>query len=101
MPKFQYPSFCGGGYSGRSVSIASDRIINLYPEIVESGTGKNAVVLIGTPGIREIASTGKQEPIRGICTLGAKRILFAGYETLYELDSTTGAVITLGHRARR
>src|SRR5512146_956535 len=96
MPRFSYPNFCGQTYQGRSISIASDRCINLYPEVVESGTGKNAIVLIGTPGIRELCATGKQEPIRGICTIGAKRILFAGAETLYEMNQTTGAVITLG-----
>ena len=92
----KYPFFCGPTYQGRSISIASDRCINFYPEQIESGTGKNAFALIGTPGLKKICYTGKEEPIRGICTIGAKRILFAGYETLYELDSTTGDILTLG-----
>jgi hypothetical protein len=96
MPKFQYPNFCGQTYNCRSTAMASDRCINLYPEFIESGTGKNSTVLIGTPGIREVASTGKQEPIRGICTIGAKRILFAGWETLYEVNTSTKAVDVIG-----
>lgn len=96
MARFQYPNFVGASYNGRSVSMASDRCINLYPEVIESGTGKNQMALIGTPGIREACNTGKQEPIRGISSIGAKRILAAGYETLYEINPTTGAVVTLG-----
>jgi hypothetical protein len=89
-----YPSFCGPSYSGRSLSIATDRSINLYPEKVESGTGKNDYVLIGTPGLRQLATTGNVEPIRGICTQGG-RLLFAGEKTLYELSSSN-TVTTIG-----
>ena len=85
MPVIKYNGFCGPTYSGRSISISPDRCINLYPELVESGTGKNQFSLIGTPGLRAIAQTGKAEPIRGICTKGG-RVLIAGAKHLYELN---------------
>jgi len=95
MPRIPYANFCGPSYSGRSVSIATDRTINLYPEAVESGTGKNNYILVGTPGLKELCNTGTSEPIRGICTLGGKRILIAGRDTLYELNKS-GEIVTLG-----
>jgi hypothetical protein len=96
MPIIDYPNFCSGTYQGRSISIASDRSINLYPERVETPS-KNQFILIGTPGIRSIAYTGKSEPIRGICTKGG-RVLIAGEKTLYELNRAM-TITTLGEIA--
>jgi hypothetical protein len=86
MARIPYPSFCGPTYSGRSIATACDRTINFYPELIETGTGKNQYQLVGTPGIKAIAETGKDEPIRGIGTTGSRRILVAGWDTLYELN---------------
>lgn len=96
MPSFPYPNFIGPSYQGRSLAPACDRTINLYPELVESGTGKNAYCLVGTPGLKCVWDTGLEQPIRGICTLGQKRILIAGRDTLYEVNVTTGALETIG-----
>jgi hypothetical protein len=89
-----YRNFCGPTYSGRSIAISPDRCINLYPELVESGTGKSQYSLIGTPGIKLLATTGKSEPIRGICTQGG-RVLIAGEKNLYELSQAM-TITTLG-----
>lgn len=96
-----YPAFCGPTYNGRSLAVASDRCINFYPELNEIGTSKNQSQyhLMYTPGIKTMWQTGKDEPIRGICTIGFQRILFAGWSTLYEVNPTTGALITLGEIA--
>jgi len=67
--------------------------------MIESGTGKNMMALVGTPGLKSILATGKQEPIRGLCTLGAKRILVAGYETLYDVSLSAGGLVELGNIA--
>lgn len=96
MPLTEYKGFCGPTYQGRSNAIATDRCINFYPEAHELGDGKNEIHLIGTPGLKKLWTTGKNEPIREICTIGAKRILFAGYDTLYEVDVYTGAISELG-----
>ena len=47
------PGFIGPSYEVRSVNVDAERCINLYPEITESGTGKNVVALYGTPGLRQ------------------------------------------------
>lgn len=43
--------FLGGSFAGRSVAFDSNRTINLYPELSESGTSRSPVSLIGTPGL--------------------------------------------------
>lgn len=44
--------FIGPTYQGRSLTIDSERTINLYPEIVDgNNTGKNSIVLLKTPGL--------------------------------------------------
>lgn len=93
MPRIPYQNFCGPGYQGRSISIASDRTINLYTQINRSNSrrGQEVYDLIGTPGIRQVCTTGKTEPIRGICVKG-KEIIFAGRETLYWINDA--AVVT-------
>jgi hypothetical protein len=86
----EYPGFIGPAYRSQAVNVAGDRCVNLYPELVESQTGKSKWVLYGTPGTTLF------------CTLGANvRCLWAGDErmfaiagpTLYEINSS-GSVIT-------
>lgn len=45
-----FDSFTGGGYKAISGQIATDRSVNLYPEQVQSGTGKAKYALLGVPG---------------------------------------------------
>lgn len=46
-----FPGFIGPTYQSRSLIADAEQCVNLYPEIVESGAGKNKVVLYGTPGL--------------------------------------------------
>lgn len=46
----KYDGFTDGTYSGRALTPAGDRCINLYPESVKSATPENSTVLLGTPG---------------------------------------------------
>lgn len=46
----RYPGFTDGTYSGRSLTPAGDRCINLYPESVKSAAPENTAILLGTPG---------------------------------------------------
>lgn len=46
--------FVGPGYTPHSINADSQRTVNLYPEKVESGIGKNSFTLIGTPGLTQV-----------------------------------------------
>jgi hypothetical protein len=61
------PGFIGPTYSSRSQTADVQRCINLYPEIIESGTGQNKVTYYGTPGLATFCTLPNAAPIRGIC----------------------------------
>ena len=54
----------GSAYVARSVNVAANRCINLYPEVVPEG-GKQAAFLSRAPGLRRLATVGPG-PIRGL-----------------------------------
>lgn len=49
MPAFP---FVGAAYQARSSNFDSQRCVNLYPEMSESGSSKSTSCLIGTPGMK-------------------------------------------------
>lgn len=63
-----YPGFIYGSSEQQSIMADVQRTINLYPEKVESGAGKNQFVLIGTPGLT-FHTTAGSGPIRAIGNL--------------------------------
>jgi hypothetical protein len=95
--------FVGPAYLHRSVNVAAQRCINLYPEVVEQNEEDRRLVLIGAPGKR-LTYTLPIGPIRAqwVCTNG-RSFAVAGYK-LYEvfanasysergtLSSSTGVV---------
>ncbi len=73
-----YPGFVGPAYRSQSINVAGDRCVNLYPELVESGTGKSQWALYGTPGTTLF------------CTLpGDVRCLWAGDNRLFAVAGNT------------
>lgn len=52
--------FCGPSYVARSSKAANDKSMNLYPDLIEPGTGLSGAryYLIGTPGLKEFANLG-------------------------------------------
>lgn len=56
----KFNGFIGGSNSLNSVSVDAQRCVNMYPEIVESGTGKEGQTLYlkSTPGIKKIIEIG-------------------------------------------
>lgn len=56
----KFNGFVGPSYNLKSVNVDSQRCVNLYPEIIESSTGKEAQVayLKSTPGLKKIIETG-------------------------------------------
>lgn len=81
MPAF--PNFVGPSYTSRSVTVAADRTVNLYPEVVESQSGKNVAALYGVPGIQKFC-TLPTSPTRGIW-IGEGRMFAAAGSRYYEV----------------
>lgn len=58
--------FLGSAYRSRSPNLADSRLINLYPEIVETKQGKEVGAFYGCPGLVFETSIGSTGPIRGM-----------------------------------
>ncbi len=58
--------FMGGAYQHKSLALAAQRLINAYPETIETGEGKEPGALIVCPGFREFADTGTPGLNRGM-----------------------------------
>ena len=51
-----FPGFCGGSYESQSHFGDAQRTINLYPEVIESGSGKSQLALYKAPGLNTFTS---------------------------------------------
>lgn len=93
--------FVGPSYQAISPSAAAERSMNLFPESIESGKGKEPpaqfaplqMVLLGTPGLATFA-TAPQSPIRAMLSAGqplaptaAPRLFVVAGSNLYEVTS--------------
>lgn len=81
-----FKGFIGGSYTSRTKNLAADECMNLYPELAESGTGKNVGALISTPGL-DLWGTLPTTPVRGLWA-GDDRLFAAGGAKLYEVSSS-------------
>jgi hypothetical protein len=61
----RYPGFINGTGELASLHINAERTVNLYPEIVDAGTGKSEAWLKATPGLSLFATLGNG-PIRSL-----------------------------------
>lgn len=88
----RFPGFVGPSNKLNSLSSDTQRTINLYPEINETGRGKEADVgtLVSTPGLRLLVSLGAG-PIRGEWRTSTNRLFVVSGSTLYEIDSSFAA----------
>lgn len=50
------PGFIGGSYRSEAIYADSQRCVNWYPEVVESGVGENSMVAYPTPGTKRFGS---------------------------------------------
>lgn len=84
----RFVGFIGPSYTLSSVNVDCQRCINLYPELNETGSGKEREVaaLVGTPGLRTLVTLGAG-PIRGTYTASNGRVFAVSNNKLYELDS--------------
>lgn len=85
-----FPGFIGGSSQAQSVSVDAQRSINLYPEIVESGSGRSQTVLYGTPGL-EVFCTLPEGPVRSLFEQNGLVTVVAG-SGFYELTGAGFAV---------
>jgi hypothetical protein len=92
----RFPGFIGPSYTLSSVNADCQRCVNLYPEVNEVGTGKEREVatLVGTPGLRLLASLGAG-PLRGTYTTSTGVLYVVSGSTLYSLTEAW-AVTTVG-----
>lgn len=68
-----FPGFIGPTYLLQSASVEAQRTINLYPQMDETGTGKNIAAFFGTPGLKLFCNLGTA-PVRGIITTSLGRV---------------------------
>lgn len=90
MVKLPLP-FVGPSYTLRSLNADCQRSLNLYPEVIESGTGKSVSALIGTPGLVRFATAGNG-PVRGCWNAQGRGFVVSG-SGLYELASDGAATL--------
>ena len=111
MPRFPIP-LVGGSSKSVSTSLDSQRCINLYPEILDSGLGKAKIALVNTPGLTLCGSsttiTGPQRP-GGMITIqrgslnpaiygiaGTDFFTYTGSSLITSTIASLGSLITSG-----
>lgn len=93
MSKFP---FVGGSYEARSKTFDSQRCVNLYPEVSESGIApsKSVAALIGTPGLELWASLAGGG-VRGLIRFDANTAVAIVGSNVYRL-TPAGAATLIG-----
>lgn len=81
----RFPNFVGGTYQSDSFSADAQRTLNLYPELVESRSGKNSYRFHGRPGLVELAEL-PTSPVRCLWA-GDERLFAVAGSKLYEVFS--------------
>ena len=81
----EYPGFVGPSYTLQNVSAECQRTINLYPQTDETGLGKNKVILVSTPGLKQFSYLGVNTPVRGIFAASNGRVFAVSGLTFFEL----------------
>jgi hypothetical protein len=98
----QLKGFVAGAYTLQSTTIDAQRCINLYPQMDESGLGKNIASLLSTPGLVLFADLGS-DPIRGLIVTTFGRLFVVVRQDLREVmaDGTSVSRGTLTSSAGR
>jgi hypothetical protein len=89
-------NFIGPSYTARSLTIDSERTMNLFPELTAGGSAKSQVVLHATPGLRTWGVL-PETPLNGLFwDAGPAKLYAVGHGHLYEIDSAGDATL-IGH----
>ncbi len=89
----QFPGFIGGAYQAKSLKLDNQKLVNMYVEMDEAQTGKEASpgALIGTPGRAIIQTLSAIGTIRGLWSGSNNNRVFAVCgNMLYEVTYTSG-----------
>src|SRR5688572_12243635 len=88
--------FIGPTYTLPFPSVSSQRLVNLYPEMLEAGARKgNVAAFVNTPGLRLRATLGAG-PIRGVHRANTGQVFVVSGATLYEVTSHWDAIARSG-----
>lgn len=95
--KKRLPGFVGPSYQSRSRRFDTQRLVNYYIEIDETGGGKGGepAVLIGTPGLKYLQTIGVG-PIRAVYTISNQPICYvvSGNE-VYQLSGANSIPVQI------
>lgn len=79
----RFDQFIGPSYTLASISMASERCMNWYPEYIEGQTEKNTFGLVRTPGL-SLFTTLPKFPVRGMFPGDGRLFVVAG-DSLFEV----------------
>jgi lysozyme len=80
-----FKGFIGASSTTRSPHLDSQKCVNLYAEMDESGQGKNVAALYGTPGLSRFCTLPAAGGVRGLVTASGGRCFAVCGAALYEL----------------
>ena len=84
----------GAAYAARSLNLAAQQMVNLYPEVVEvRGAGAAIGALYGTPGLTKQATVGPG-PIRGMRVVAGTLYIVSGVGVYSGLGGTLIGTLT-------
>jgi hypothetical protein len=86
-----FPQLVGPSYTSSSPAADVERSVNLFPEAIESGNGKNQYVLLGTPGLLLYADVA-DSPCRGCFSWNGRAFVVAG-ATLAEITGPSAVLV--------
>jgi len=82
--------FCGGSYTLETMNADAQRVLNVYPELVESGSGRSKMTLMPTPGLAALLTT-LDGPPRGQLEFNGLLFVIAGMK-FYQINLTSLSV---------
>lgn len=88
-------TFLGGAYSARSPSMACNRLVNAYPEVIPEG-GKEPGALIGCPGFDPLYYLGATVSLRGGFASSDGNLYVVGDNVLYKITSGFSSITAIG-----
>lgn len=95
MPITQLP-IANGYYVSDSLPLSAQQCVNWYPNVEKTTQVLSQETLIGTPGIRQIATSGINNQINRGAWVMAGVPYFVNGNSLYKLESDLGTLTTIG-----
>lgn len=88
MALVPYQGFVGGAYSARSTNFDAETCLNLFPELVTTGTSKSISAIYGTPGLINYSSFAGTTGIRGLLRFSKTQAFVVAGENVYSMDTS-------------